>query len=445
MRRTALALLTPGAPGWNGARQPWQLTVDQQPAAVAFPAEAEDVAAIVSHAREAGLRVAPQATGHNPAPLGSLERSLLVRTSGLTGVSVDPERRRARVGAGVLWQDLMAATGEHGLTALPGSSPDVSVTGYALGGGIGWLARRHGMQANRIAAVELVMPDGELVRADHEHEPELFWGLRGGGGNFGVVTALELDLLELSAVYAGALVWDWRDAGPVLLRWSEWAATAPDLVTTSARILHLPELPDVPEPLRGRRIVMIDGAYLGPPDEAAPVLEPLRRLRPQLDMFDVMPPTGLVRVHGDPVGPTPFVSDHRMLAGLPRDAIETFVQLAGPGSDSPLMMAELRQLGGALARMPERPGALAKLDGEFVLFAGGPPEDGMLDYARRLGDALTPWGSGSAYLNFAERPTDVSTAYEADAFRRLQMLQARIDPYGVMHPNHPIASARSAG
>jgi FAD/FMN-containing dehydrogenase len=424
-------VVTAGGPGWDHVRQPWQANVEQRPAAITLPGDHDDVVAVVRYARAAGLRVAPQGPGHNAAPLGALERSVLVRTSRLGGIVVDVARRRVRVGAGTPWEDLMAATGEYGLSALPGSSPDVSVAGYALGGGIGWLARRYGMQANRIAAIELVTPDAELVRVDDEHEPELFWGLRGGGGNFGVVTTLELELLELGPVYAGALVWDWDEAQRVLPRWGEWATEAPETVTTSARILQR----------GGRPVVMIDGACLGTPDEAAPVLAPLRRLRPLLDTFTPMSPEGLVRVHGDPEGPTPFVSEHRMLGSLPREAVDVFEALAGPGSGSPLLTAELRHLGGALARRPERHGALPRLGGEFLLFAGGPPGEGVLEHAARLADALAPWTTGSAYLNFAEEPTDARRAFEPDAYRRLQALRTQIDPYDVMHPNHPIPAA----
>jgi FAD/FMN-containing dehydrogenase len=438
-------VITPGDLGWEEARRPWQLAVDQRPVAVAFPRDADEVVAAVRDARENGLRIAPQGTGHNANPLGSLDRSLLVRTSRLGGVRIDPERGIARVGAGVLWDSVVTAAAEHGLTGLSGSSPDVGVVGYSLGGGVGWLARRHGIQTNRITAVELVTPDGERVRADHSQETELFWALRGGGGNFGVVTALEFELLPVRSVYAGALVWDWRDAGPVLLRWSEWAATAPDLITTSARIMQFPPRVEVPEPLRGRRVVMIDGAYEGPAEEAAPVLEPLRRLRPEMDTFARMGPAGLVTVHGDPEGPTPFVSDHRVLSELPRAAVEAFVETAGRGSGSPLMIAELRQLGGALARRPERHGALPTIDGAFAMFAGTPPEDWMhgreiLEYAQRLGEAMAPWCNGRSYLNMAEQPTDTRTAFGEAEYERLLAVRARVDPDGAMHANHPIAS-----
>jgi FAD/FMN-containing dehydrogenase len=441
--RCSGSVLGPADEGWDAARMGWNLAFDQRPAAVAHPVDERDVAAVVSFARDRGLRVAPQGTGHNPGPLGDLSGTILLKTSAMTGVEVDPASRTARVRAGALWMDAVGPVGAHGLAALSGSSPDVGVVGYSLGGGIGWLARKYGMQTNSITAVELVTADGELVRADRNHEPDLFWALRGGGGNFGVVTALEFALHPVAEVYAGALVWDWQHAGRVLARWSEWSATAPDEITTSARILQMPPIPEVPEPLRGRQLVMIDGAYAGDPDAGDAVLGPLRELGPELDSFGVMPAADLVRLHGDPEEPMPGLSDHAMLDALPPEAVEAFVATAGPGSGSPLLMAELRQLGGALGRTPAEHGALPTLDASFAMFAAGVPFDAevgaaVVTHARRLVDTMAPWGRGRSYLNFTEGATDLGTAYREDSYARLRALRARVDPDGVLHANHAI-------
>jgi FAD/FMN-containing dehydrogenase len=199
------AVVLPHDPRWNEARVAWNLAVDQQPAAVALPESAADVMAVVRWARSRGLRVAPQGTGHNAAAMGSLAHTVLVKTERMRGVEIDAERRIARVEAGVLWAEVTGAAAEYGLAALAGSSPDVGVVGYSLGGGISWLARRYGLAANSVTAVELVNADGELVRADEDNESELFWALRGGGGSFGVVTALEFQLYPIAEVYAGVL------------------------------------------------------------------------------------------------------------------------------------------------------------------------------------------------------------------------------------------------
>jgi len=437
------AVFLPGDEGWDAARRAWNLAVDQRPAAVVYAADEDDVVAVLDTARKAGLRVAPQGTGHNAGPLGSLEDSVLLRTSLMRGVEVDPKRRRARVRAGALWQDVVGPAARHGLAPLSGSSPDVGVVGYSLGGGMGWLARRYGLQANSITAVELVTADGARVRADRDHDPDLFWALRGGGGSFGVVTALEFSLYPVALLQAGAMVWDWTESERVLTRWSEWAATAPDEVTTSARIMQLPPFDEIPAPIRGRRIVMIDGAYDGRPGEAREALRPLAELEPEMDSFVTMPATGLIRVHGDPEHPVPAVSDHAMLGELPPEAVTTLVEMAGPGSGSPLLIAELRQLGGALARTPAEHGALPTLDAAFALHCIGmamdaPSGAAALAHAGAVRAAMAPWATGGAYLNFSEGPTDPARGYAAGAYERLRAIRARVDPHGLFHANHQI-------
>src|SRR6476619_3002884 len=214
------ALVLPHEPGWNEARVAWNLAVDQQPAAVALPESAADVAAVVRGARRRGLRVAPQGTGHNAAAIGSLAHTVLVKSERMRGVKIDPAARVARVEAGVLWAEVSEAAAEHGLAALAGSSPDVGVVGYSLGGGISWLARRYGLAANSVTAVELVNAAGELIRADACNDSELFWALRGGGGSFGVVTALEFQLYPITEVYAGVLFFPIERGAEVLRAWS---------------------------------------------------------------------------------------------------------------------------------------------------------------------------------------------------------------------------------
>ena len=197
--------VAPGDRDWDRARQAFNLVVDQRPAAVAFPVDERDVIAAVDYAREHGLRIAPQAGGHNAGPLGSLDDTILIRVSKLGGVSIDAVARRVRVGAGVKWEKVTPQLSELGLAALHGSSPDVGIAGYSLAGGMGWLGRKHGLQANSVTAIELVTAEGHLVRADASHEPELFWALRGGGGNFGVVTAIESAVYPVSDLYAGVM------------------------------------------------------------------------------------------------------------------------------------------------------------------------------------------------------------------------------------------------
>ncbi|MGE5747551.1 MAG: FAD-binding oxidoreductase, partial [Solirubrobacterales bacterium] len=403
------AIHLPGDPGYDEARMPWNVAVDQRPAAVAYPGNAAEVSAVVRAAAEAGLRVAPQGTGHNAGPLGSLDDVVLLRTSAMTAVTIDAARRIARVEAGALWLDAVEPAAQAGLATLHGSSPDVGIVGYSLGGGLGWYARKLGLATNSVTAVEVVIGDGSVVRADKDTNPELFWALRGGGGSFGVVTALEFKLYPIETAYAGMLVWDQKDAEKVLRRWAEWSVGAPDEVTTSFRLLNLPPMEDIPEQFRGRQLVVIDGAVLDTDERAEEILAPLRDLEPEADMFARMPAAGLVRIHMDPEGPTPATSATSMLGSLPEAAIQSFLAAVGPGSGTSLLMAELRQLGGALSRPHPGGGALPMLDAQFILFGGAiaatpeMEEQGYAD-AVALTEALKPYATGQNYLNFAEKP-----------------------------------------
>src|SRR4051794_39354050 len=251
-------IVLPDADDWDEARAAWNLAVDQRPAAVVLPESGEDVAATVRFAARNGLRVALQGTGHNAGPLGPLGGTILVKTHRMRGVQIDPVRRLARVEAGALWMDVAAAAAPYGLAGLAGSSPDVGVVGYTLGGGLSWLGRKHGLAANSVVSVEVVTADGDLRVVDAQNDPELFWALRGGGGSFAAVTAIEFRLLEIREVFAGMLVWPLADASRVLHAWREWTETVPDEVTTSARLLRVPPLPDIPAAVRGRELVVID-------------------------------------------------------------------------------------------------------------------------------------------------------------------------------------------
>ena len=433
----------PGDEDYDAARAAWQLVVDQRPAIVVEADDAEDVASAVRFARTHGLRVAPQGTGHNASPMGSLEGTLLLRTHRMRGVEIDATGRRARVQAGALWMDVAGAAAEHGLAALAGSSPDVGVVGYSLGGGIGWLARKYGMAANSILAIELVTADGRHVRTDADHDPELFWALRGGGGNFGVVTALEFRLYPVATVYAGMLAWPIERGAEILKAWTRFAADAPREVTTSIRLISIPPMPEIPEVVRGRSFVLIDGAVAGDEARGARVLAPLRGLGPELDTFGVMPAAALQHIHMDPEQPVPGLSDHTMLAELDDAAIDRFVDMAGIGAGSPLMFVELRQLGGALAEPADGAGAISRLEGAYAFFAIGIPVDPAAGAAIEahlplVREVLRPYETGRAYSNFSERPADLSSMFDDATYHRLVAVKDRFDPQDVFQANQPL-------
>ena len=435
----------PGDPGYDVARLPWNLAVDQRPAAVAVPHTVDEVARIVRVAAEQGLRVAPQSSGHAAVPLeGRLAESVLLRLSELTGVEVDVERRVARVTGGTLWADVVAAAAPHGLTALHGSSPDVAVAGYALGGGLSFYGREHGLATNSITAVEVVTADGSLVRADADQNTDLFWAVRGGGGNFGVVVAIELRLLPIADVVAGMLLWPLERAPEVVPTWVSWTRELPESVTTSLRLMSFPPLPDLPPFLSGRRIVVIDGAVLEDDARAAELLAPLRALAPEMDTFARIPSADVLAVHMDPPGPTPNVADHAVLGDLDDAAVEALLGQVGPGSTTSLLFAELRHLGGALGRPAPDAGVLPRLPGSYALFCAAVapvPEAaaaGLADGAA-LVSALAPWATGEHLLNFADKVVDTASGYDAADYARLRAIKAAVDPRGVFQANHEIA------
>jgi FAD/FMN-containing dehydrogenase len=440
-----------GRPTYDGARMPWNVAVDQRPAAVAEPRTADDVAAVVRAARASGLRVAAQGTGHNAGPLADQDLGdvVLVRTGALDDVTIDPARRVARVGAGVLWDAVIEAASRYGLTALHGSSPDVGVVGYTLGGGMFVYSRALGLACNSLVAAELVLADGSTVRASADENAELFWALRGGGGSFGIVTALELELFELPTVQAGMLLWDGSHADEVVRAWAAWAPTAPDEITTSLRLLNLPPLPDLPPFLRGRKVVAVDGAVLDSDDRTAELLAPLRALEPELDTFGRVPASAVVRLHMDPEGPTPAVSESVLVDELPGEALDALLEAAGPGSGTSLLSAEVRQLGGAVGRPAPDGGALTHLEGDFLVFgvAVAPtPEaaaQGRAD-ARRLVEAVSPWSRGRSYLNFSEVTTAADTAYDEATLVRLAAVRDAVDPERRIVANHPVGERRAA-
>jgi FAD/FMN-containing dehydrogenase len=437
------SVVTPADANWDEARQAWNLAVDQRPAMVVWPETVEDVVATVRHAAAAGLRVAPQGTGHGASALGDLTDAILLKTSRMRAVDIDPVARRARVAAGALWEDVTGPAGAHGLAALAGSAADVGVVGYSLGGGIGWLARRYGLASNSVVAAEVVTDGGEVLRVDADHHPDLFWALRGGGGSFGVVTALELELHPVAEVHAGMLLWPIERAREVLRAWRDWTERVPDSVTSVGRLLRFPPLAELPPFLSGRELVVVEATFLDGQEEADELLADLRALAPELDTFATVPAADLSQLHMDPPQPVPGIADHRLLGALPPHAIDALLDVAGAGVASPLLSVELRHLGGALAVGGPGHGALDRVEADYVMFAVGvpaSPEVGAAVHAHlaAVGGALQPWDAGREYLNFAERPSSAWRVF-GTALARLMTVRAMYDPHGRFQANHPVA------
>jgi FAD binding domain len=402
----------PDDAGYDGARRAWNLAVEQRPALVAVPSSDADVIATVGYAREQGLRIATQATGHG-ARRRDLSDAILVNTRQMRGVRIDPGARRARVRAGAVWADVTGPASAYGLAPLAGTAPDVGVVGYTLGGGLGWLGRRYGLACHSVTAIEIVLPDGRHARADAHTEADLFWALRGGGGGLGIVTALEFELHPVGQLHGGALMWPVERAEEIFVAWRDWTETVPDEVSSLCRILNVGP----------HSFVIVEAAIMGDPA----ILDPLRALDPELGQIGPMRPSELTSIHNDPEEPTAGMGGHRMLRSLPDGAIAELVARA----TAPLVCVELRHLGGALKR--PRNAVLDALHGSYALYAIGRTPDAesaiAVDAALTgLTEVLEPWDAGRAILNFSDRPRRF---YHDAACERLQAVKIRHDADGM--------------
>jgi FAD/FMN-containing dehydrogenase len=439
------ALLTTKDANWDVERRAFNILIDQQPAGIALPQNADQVCDVVRSAAAEGKRVAAQRTGHNAAPLGSLANTVLLRTAGLGGVEIDAEAGTARVGAGALWADVVPRASDLGLATLHGSSPNVGIAGYTLGGGVSFYGRKYGLACNHVTAIELVNGTGEQIRVDAQNEPDLFWALRGGGGSFGVVTALEFDLLPLRQVFAGALFFPAEQASEVLHGWNEWTNGVPEEMTSVGRLFNFPPIPEMPEPFRGKSFAVVEVIYCGDPADGEGLVAPLRELGTVgMDTMAVQPPAGIAELHMDPPDPVPYASASLLTSELPAAAIDSMLEAVGPGSDSQLLLVDLRHAAGALSYAPEGAGALASLPGAFLAFGAGfvPVPEAMAPTRAWLGAfkaSLEPYVAGN-YLSFVEEPFDITRVFPPDILDRLRAVKQRYDRDNLFHSNHPITA-----
>jgi hypothetical protein len=413
---STLPVYTPGAPGYRDATVVFDTFAPVQPDEAVIADSVRSVAAAITRARSRGLDVEVISTGHASAMADRMSGALLVRTVPSGPVEVDPRTRRARIPAGTRWGAVAEAAARYGLGAVHASSPDVGAVGFLLKGGLSFYGRRFGLAANSLRAVELVAADGQLHRVDADHEPSLFWAIRGGGGGFGVVTAVEIELFDAAGVWTGADWWVVSDAEPLLDAWAGWASTAPREVTTSFRILRLPPLPGVPESLTHGPVVCLDGAALATtpaqvPDVSAKVEDLLGRMRgvaaPVLATWRAATTLDVPKTHLDPLDPVPVVSDHMVLGDLDEHGQRTFLSSADAASQSPLVSSELRQLGGAFADKVPDGGAFHRTEGAYCYYAlAVPADEGQAAAARRYlaqaRTALAPWDTGRVIPTFVD-------------------------------------------
>jgi len=438
----------PGEEGYDDASRAWNLAAHQSPALVVVAGGAADVMSAVRFAKEAGMGVAVMATGHGVG--AACDGGVLINTSNMRGVRVDPVARTARVEAGTLWLDVVHEAQPHGLAGLMGSTSHVGVVGYTMGGGFGWLGRKYGFNATSMRQADVVTADGELVRASADENEELFWGLKGGGGNFGIVTSLEFELYPVGTLYGGNLIYPMDKASEVLEAYARWSKDLPDEMSTGVAFLNVPPLPAVPEPLRGKSVVAVRGCYCGEkPEDGEELLRPVREELGEtiMDTFGPMPFAAMDAISMDPVDPMGARQHSEMLDDLSPEAIETLVEVAGPGSESPLIILELRQLGGALARTADRLSTMGKGDSSFIMNGVGPaftPEmaEGVVAYLKGVAEATRPFQTGDTYVNFMElegaSAERVKAAYPPEDYERLVALKDRYDPQNIFRFNRNI-------
>ncbi|HVW47936.1 MAG TPA: FAD-binding oxidoreductase [Solirubrobacterales bacterium] len=435
-------VIAEGEAGWDAARQAWNLTADQRPPLVVMAGSLADVATTVRFAAANGLKVAPQSTGHGATSMGDLAGTILLKTSRLTAVSVDPAARTATVEAGALWSDVVAPAAEHGLVGLHGMSAAVGVAGYVLGGGIGWLTRRDGFASTHVRSFEVVGADGEARRVDATSDPDLFWALRGGGGRPVIVTSFELCLFELRQAFAGALIWPIAEAEAVVDAWREWIATVPDELTSTIKLVRFPPLPSVPAKLRGRAVVAVTLAFTGTAERGTELVAPLRAVAtPYMDTLATVTGAGLADVAGDPTNPTPASGHAALVDRIGPDETAALLALAGPGVDTPLVSVEIRQLGGALREADPDPGAAGILDSEGLFYSTAPvtspgAEATILAAQREVAERIAPFsGARDTILTFDEqRP--MRDAFTPEVADRLQAIATARDPEGLFVANH---------
>ena len=431
-------VLVPGDPGFAEEVGGFNLAAVAAPALVVGATSADDVAAAVRWAAAHDRKVAVQATGHGL--YGDLGDAVLISTRRMDAVHVDPGARTARVGAGIPWRAVIDAAAPHGLAPLSGSSSTVGVVGYTTGGGLGPLSRRFGFAADHVRRLRIVTADGQVREVNPEWNADLFWAVRGGKSNLGIVTEIEFDLLPVASFYGGGLFFPAAAARDVLHAWRTWAPTLPDDASTSVALLQLPPDPALPEPLRGRYVVHVRFVHLGPATDGEALLAPMRAVAaPLLDAVTEMPYAAIDAVHMDPPQPLPFADRGAALAELPAEAVDALLAAAGPDAGSPLTIVELRLLGGAIARAPEVPNAVTGRGTAFSLFAigvaAGPQAGAVPGALDAVVAAVRPWTSG-ALVNF---PSGADDPWEGPDRDRLEAIVTRHDPDGVFATNLALA------
>lgn len=414
----------PGDAEFDQARRPWNLAVEQSPCAVVEAADADDIAALLRFASAHTVPVAAQPSGHGAT--GRVQGAILLRMARLGSISIDSTAMTARIGAGVRSGDLQRAAAMHGLTALPGSSPVVTVTGAALGGGLSWFSRAFGWIADSIRAADVVLADGTVRRVDAT-DPDLLWAIRGGGGELAIVTSLELRLRPVPAVFGGRLLWPATHSRQVAEAYRAMTSTAPDALTLWLELLHFPGS----EPM-----IAIDSTFLGAEDAARELMNATDSLpTPLSDTRAAMNVADLGRITAEPTDPGPGQSRGKLLTSLDDAAIDALLR----APIAPLMTVQLRHLGGALAGPSDSPhGPLAE---PYAVYMFGVPTSADVAEsitARQADLAASLPVSGRKPISFLNPSEHLSDALPIASLKRLRQLKDEHDPVGIINGNFPL-------
>ncbi|MFE7742026.1 FAD-binding oxidoreductase [Nocardia sp. NPDC057455] len=427
----------PGDDGYAAEIAGFQTAYSHRPALIVGAVHAEDVRAAVEYAARRELPIAVQATGHGLSV--ATDGGVLISTRRMTGIRIDPARRTAHIGAGVRAGALVEAAAEHGLAPVNGSSPSVGVVGYLLGGGVGLLARRFGYAAEHVRTIELVTADGRVRTLTPEDE--LFGAVLGTGGNFGVVTGLEVGLVPVTTVYGGQLVFNTPLVERALDAWRRWTATVPEDLTSTVSMLAFPDIPQVPAPLRGRYVASIRIAYSGPAEEGERLVAPLRSVGERLkDDLRAMPYTESHTIHSDPDHPHAYAATNALLGAFTQETAVALLDVAGPESGAGAVI-DVRHLGGALARAGDAGIAVDHREAAYIVRIITGPENAAARAGIRA--ALMPWTLGHS-LNFLYGAGDdvdeaqTRAGYRPDTYARLAALKARHDPRNLFRFNRNI-------
>jgi FAD/FMN-containing dehydrogenase len=446
-------VILPANPGYDEAREVFNGMIDKRPAVIARCANTEDVVASVSFARENDLAVAVRSGGHSVSGLSICDDGILIDLAGLKTIEVDPETRTARAGGGVLWGEFDAATQQHDLHTPGGRVTTTGLGGFTTGGGYGWTSSKYGLACDNLVSAELVLADGSVVRASEDENEDLFWGIRGGGGNFGIATEFQFQLHELGPiVLAGLALWPLDRARDVFHSWRDYVDGAPDELSTACVIITAPPEEFVPDHLKGQLAVGLAAMYVGDPAEGAGVLQPLKDLAPEVDLIQPMPYTAFQAII-DPMAPKGLRNYWRgeYLRGLSDEAIETFVDHAPKVAAAaiPLSQIIIFRIGQGVAATSDEATAFSHRDADYLFHPisvwADPADDQKVIAANRaFAEAMRPFGTGAAYLNFTPEANRVRDAYGSEKYTRLVALKDKYDPDNLFRLNQNIEPSRQA-